>query len=518
MLQLENSPARQFLAPRRIALMASVAGVGIAMLAGGVGLQTASNPPAWISSAVAAETSAQPTGFSDLVEKVKPAVISVRVRFDGLAQPTAMDQDDDNMAPFQQGSPFEKFFRQFGFGDMPNGMQDRQFGQNRRFGMPQMQPRTAAEGSGFFISADGYAVTNNHVVSNAKTVQVITDDGKTLSAKVVGTDPNTDLAVIKVDGRNFPYVKFADRAPRIGDWVVAVGNPFGLGGTVTAGVVSARGRDIGSGPNDFIQIDAPINRGNSGGPTFDLDGNVIGVNTAIYSPSGGSVGIGFDIPADAAKTVVAQLKDKGHVTRGWMGVRIQAVTADIADSLGLKKPEGALVDEPQSGSPASKAGILAGDVITAVDGNDVKDSRDLARKIGTMAPGTSVKLSILRKGEAKTVSLTLGQLPDQRQANEQSTPGTGTPRLGLTLAPASDVAGAGDQGVVVTAVDPNGPAAEHGIKTGDVILDIAGKAVSKPEDVRQELASQRKDGKRSVLIRVKSGDATKFVAVPIGRA
>jgi serine protease Do len=245
---------------------------------------------------------------------------------------------------------------------------------------------------------------------------------------------------------------------------------------------------------------------------------VIGVNTAIYSPSGGSVGIGFDIPADAAKTVVAQLKDKGHVTRGWMGVRIQAVTADIAYSLGLKKPEGALVDEPQSGSPASKAGILAGDVITAVDGNDVKDSRDLARKIGTMAPGTSVKLSILRKGEAKTVSLTLGQLPDQRRANEQSTPGTGTPRLGLTLAPASDVAGAGDQGVVVTAVDPNGPAAEHGIKTGDVILDIAGKAVSKPEDVRQELASQRKDGKRSVLIRVKSGDATKFVAVPIGRA
>jgi len=249
---------------------------------------------------------------------------------------------------------------------------------------------------------------------------------------------------------------------------------------------------------------------------------VIGVNTAIYSPSGGSVGIGFDIPADTAKTVVAQLKDKGHVTRGWMGVRIQAVTADIADSLGLKKAEGALVDEPQSGSPAAKAGILAGDVITAVDGHDVKDSRDLARKIGAMAPGTSVKLSILRKGEAKTVSLTLGQLPDQRQANagadEQSTPDNGTPRLGLTLAPAGDVGGAGNQGVAVTAVDPNGPAAEHGIKTGDVILDIAGKTVSKPEDVRQELASLHKDGKRSVLMRVKSGDATKFVAVPLGKA
>ena len=522
MTQRDNSPARKFLAPRRVALLASVAGVGIAMLAAGTGLQTPSGSPAWISSAVAAETAAQPRGFADLVEKVKPAVISVRVRFDGVAQPTAMGEDDDNTMPFQQGSPLEKFFRQFGFEDMPNGTQNRQFGQNRQFRMPQTQPRTAAEGSGFFISADGYAVTNNHVVSNAKTVQVITDDGKTLSAKVIGTDPNTDLAVIKVDGRNFPFVKFADREPRIGDWVVAVGNPFGLGGTVTAGVVSARGRNIGSGVEDFIQIDAPINRGNSGGPTFDLDGNVVGVNTAIYSPSGGSVGIGFDIPADTAKTVVAQLKDKGHVTRGWMGVRIQAVTADIADSLGLKKAEGALVDEPQSGSPAANAGILAGDVITAVDGHDVKDSRDLARKIGSMEPGTSVKLSILRKSEAKTVSLTLGQLPDQRQANagadEQSTPDNGTPRLGLTLAPAGDVGGAGNQGVAVTAVDPNGPAAEHGIKTGDVILDIAGKTVSKPEDVRQELASLHKDGKRSVLMRVKSGDATKFVAVPLGKA
>src|ERR1700730_3345064 len=522
MTQRDNSPARKLPAPRRIALLASVAGVGIAMLAAGTGLQTASNSPAWISSAVAAETAAQPRGFADLVEKEKPAVISVRVRFDGVEQPTAMGEDDDNTMPFQQGSPFEKFFRQFGFEDMPNGTQNRQFGQNRQFRMPQTQPRTAAEGSGFFISADGYAVTNNHVVSNAKTVQVITDDGKTLSAKVIGTDPNTDLAVIKVDGRNFPFVTFADREPRIGDWVVAVGNPFGLGGTVTAGVVSARGRNIRSGVDDFIQIDAPINRGNSGGPTFDLDGNVIGVNTAIYSPSGGSVGIGFDIPADTAKTVVAQLKDKGHVTRGGMGVRIQAVTADIADSLGLKKAEGALVDEPQSGSPAAKAGILAGDVITAGDGKDVKDSRDLARKIGAMAPGTSVGLSILRKGEAKTVSLTLEQLPDQRQANagadEQSTPDNGTPRLGLTLAPAGDVGGPGNQGVAVTAVDPNGPAAEHGIKTGDVILDIAGKTVSKPEDVRQELASPHKDGKRSVLMRVKSGDATKFVAVPLGKA
>jgi serine protease Do len=363
-------------------------------------------------------------------------------------------------------------------------------------------------------------VTNNHVVDHAKTVQVITDDGRTLSAKVVGTDPRTDLAVIKVDGNNFPFVKFADRDPRIGDWVVAVGNPFGLGGTVTAGVVSAHGRDIGSGVNDFIQIDAPINRGNSGGPTFDLDGNVIGVNTAIFSPSGGSVGIGFDIPADTAKMVVAQLKDKGHVTRGWMGVNIQAVTPDIADSMGLKKAAGALVDEPQSGSPAAKAGIVAGDVITAVNGKDVKDSRDLARTIGMTAPGTSVDLAVLHKGETKTVELTLGELPNQREANagDAGTSGQGTPRLGLTLAPASEVGGAGGEGVAVTAVDPDGPAAEHGIKTGDVILDIAGKAMSKPEDVRQELASLHKDGKHTVLMRVKTADGTRFVAVPLGHA
>jgi serine protease Do len=508
----EKSPVRRALTPRRVTLLASVAAIGIAVLAAGTGLQTGSNASGWISPAVAAETATQSRGFADLVEKVKPAVISVRVKFDGVAQATAMNQDDDNAMPSPQGSPFEKFFRRFGFEDMPNGTQ-----QMPGDGKPQARQHMAAEGSGFFISADGYAVTNNHVVDHAKTVQVVTDDGKILSAKVIGTDPTTDLAVIKVNGDNFPFVKFANRDPRIGDWVVAVGNPFGLGGTVTAGVVSARGRDIGSGPNDFIQIDAPINRGNSGGPTFDVDGNVIGVNTAIYSPSGGSVGIGFDIPADTAKMVVAQLKDKGHVTRGWMGVQIQAVTADIADSLGMKKPEGALVDEPQAGSPAGKAGIMAGDVITAVDGKDVKDSRDLARRIGTTAPGTTVKLTVLSKGTPKTVSLTLGQLPDQRQAKaDTSERGTaGTPRLGLTLAPTNE---SGNQGVTVTAVDPNGPAAEHGIKTGDVILDIGGKMVSKPEDVRQELASLNKDGKHTVLMRVKSGDATRFVAVPLGKA
>jgi serine protease Do len=422
-----------------------------------------------------------------------------------------MDDEDGNQA--QPGSPLDRFFRQFR--NSPNGQQQ----------APQQHRSMSAEGSGFFVSADGYAVTNNHVVNNATNVQVITDDGHTLPAKVIGTDPNTDLALIKVEkvnGHDFTYVKFAERDPRIGDWVIAVGNPFGLGGTVTAGVVSARGRDIGSGPyDDFIQIDAPINKGNSGGPAFDVDGNVIGVNTAIYSPSGGSVGIGFDIPADTAKVVVAQLKDHGHVTRGWIGVRIQPVTADIADSLGMKTAQGAIVDEPQDGSPAAKAGIVAGDVITAVDGKDVKDSRELVRRIGAMAPGATVSLAVLHEGAQKTVSLTLGQLPDQRQARagggntEQGKPGDNAPRLGLTLAPGNDGGGAG---VAVTGVDPNGPAAEHGVKTGDVILDVGGKTVSNPGDVRQQLAALRKDGKNTVLMRMKSGNDTKFVAIPLGKA
>jgi serine protease Do len=326
-------------------------------------------------------------------------------------------------------------------------------------------------------------------VDKAESVEVVTDDGKTYTAKVIGTDPKTDLALIKVEGgSNFPFVKLADKASRIGDWVVAVGNPFGLGGTVTAGIVSARGRDIGSGPyDDYIQIDAPINSGNSGGPTFDVDGNVIGVNTAIFSPSGGSVGIGFAIPSDTVKTVVAQLKDKGAVTRGWIGVQIQPVTAELADSLGLKTVAGALVAEPQPDSPAAKAGILAGDVVTAVNGEAVKDAHDLARRIGAMTPGATVKLAVMRKGDATTVSLTLGEVPQERQARaggEERDGGGATPRLGLTLAPADKVAGAGGQGVVVTAVDPNGRAADRGVKTGDVILDVAGKAVSTPADVR----------------------------------
>lgn len=506
----DTTTSRKILRPRRLLLLGTVAALGVAVLAASPGASPFGMNP-FVAPAQAAESAATPPGFADLVSKVKPAVISVRVKIDQDSDKSAMLQQ--NRMNSDEDSPFDQFSRQFGF-RFPDGMN----GMLR----PHHQIITG-EGSGFFISADGYAVTNNHVVDHAESVRVTMDDGTSYTAKVVGTDPKTDLALIKVDGKkDFPFVKFSDQKPRIGDWVVAVGNPFGLGGTVTAGIVSASGRDIGNGPyDDFIQIDAPINKGNSGGPAFDMNGNVIGVNTAIFSPSGGSVGIGFDIPASTAKLVVAQLKDKGAVTRGWLGVQVQPVTSEIADSLGLKEARGAIVDSPQDGSPAAKAGIEAGDVITAVNGTAIKDSRDLARTIATLAPGSSVKLDVFHKGATKTVTLALGELPNERQAKANGSdegrgaPNAGTPHLGLGLAPAGDVQGAGQKGVVVTEVDPQGPAAQRGIQTGDVILNVGGKAVSNVGDVRSELAQAKSSGKHSVLLQVRSAEATRFVAVPL---
>jgi serine protease Do len=498
---------------RRLALLATtVAGLGAAAMIITPAFAPDTNPSSAFAQNLSeqAKKIPQPIGFADIVEQVKPAVISVRVKVNAGSRMMSFD------SPFPQGSPMDRFFRRFG---LPEGvLPDLPRGQD----MPRRNLVTG-QGSGFFISADGYAVTNNHVVDKAETVEVTTDDGKTYNAKVIGSDSRTDVALIKVEGGgSFPFVKFAEKNPRIGDWVIAVGNPFGLGGTVTAGIVSARGRDIGAGPyDDFIQIDAPVNRGNSGGPTFDMDGSVIGVNTAIFSPSGGSVGIAFAIPAETVKSVVAQLRDKGTVTRGWIGVQIQPVTAEIADSMGLKNREGALVAEPQAGGPAAKAGIAAGDVITAVNGRYVKDARDLARQIGALAPGSSVKLTVVRNGADKTMTLTLGELPNPREARASLNPQeqrntTQVPRLGLTLAPSSEIAGSGGDGVVVTEVEPNGVAADHGFKTGDVIIEVAGKKVGTPAEVREALQTAQKDGKRTVLMRVKSGDATKFVAVRLG--
>jgi serine protease Do len=509
----DNIPAatpRGILSARRFALLATtIASLGAATFMAGQNFDTRGFPAAYAQNLSAeAQRVPGPVGFADIVEKVKPAVISVRVKMPSSPQLSMNDQDFQ----FPPGSPFERFFRRFG---SPDGMPQGPRGQ-----VPRSPRQASGQGSGFFISADGYAVTNNHVVDKAETVEVATDDGKTYTAKVIGVDPRTDLAVIKVDGNNFPYVTLADTAPRIGDWVIAVGNPFGLGGTVTAGIVSARGRDIGAGPyDDFIQIDAPVNKGNSGGPTFNAEGKVIGVNTAIFSPSGGNVGIAFAIPAETAKTVINQLKEKGGVSRGWIGVHIQAITPEIAESMGLKRTEGALVAEPQANSPAAKAGIVAGDVITSVDGTPIRDSRELARRIGTMAPGATVKLNVLSKGEEKTVTLTLGELPTTREAratpSEQSEPANSdVPRLGLSLSPGGKNPG---DGVMVTEVSPSSIASERGFRTGDVILDVGGQSVTTPADVRKALADARTEGKRSVLMRVKSGDAMKFVAVPLNR-
>jgi len=500
----------RILSARRLVLLAGVAGLSATVLFGAANLSPNTTGSA-LSSIAYAQNLQRPVGFADIVEKVKPAVISVRVKVD----PGAKTMGFEGSLPFPPNSPMERFFRRFGLPEGTNPDEPR--GPRNRL--------VTGQGSGFFITADGYAVTNNHVVDKADAVEITTDDGKSYTAKVIGTDSRTDIALIKVDGRgDFPFVKLADHAPRIGDWVLAVGNPFGLGGTVTAGIVSARGRDIGAGPyDDFIQIDAPVNKGNSGGPTFDVDGNVIGVNTAIFSPSGGSVGIAFAIPASTVNSVVAQLRDKGSVTRGWIGVQIQPVTAEIAESIGLKKAEGALVSDPQANGPAAKAGVEAGDVITAVNGVAVKDAKDLARQIGSIAPGTSIKLTLWHKDQEKNVAVSLGEMPNQREARvttpDTSTPHAGElPKLGLTLAPAGQVAGSGSEGVVVTKVDPNGIASEHGLQTGDVILEVGGRKVAHPSDVRSALNDAQKDGKRSVLMRVKSGDATKFVALRLGRA
>jgi serine protease Do len=515
-----NSPQkpRRVLSARRIILLATtIVSLGAAALVIAPGLNLQGGYPTARAQNLTeqAKKVAAPVGFADIVEKVKPAVISVRVKLDGGTQTSGLGGEEmDNIPPGLQ-----EFFRRFG---MPDG----QNGQNGQGGMtPRGRGHNTimGQGSGFFISGDGYAVTNNHVVEKAESVQVTTDDGKVHEAKVIGTDSRSDLALIKVEGGSFPYVKLSDQAPRIGDWVIAVGNPFGLGGTVTAGIVSARGRDIGaSAYDDFIQIDAPVNKGNSGGPTFDTEGNVIGVNTAIFSPSGGSVGIAFAIPSDTVKTVIAQLREHGSVTRGWIGVQIQPVTQEIADSIGLKKAEGALVAEPQANGPASKAGIEAGDVITAVNGDQVKDARDLAKKIGSLAPKASVKLTVVHKGVEKALTLTLGELPNTKEArasspesNDNGSSDIG--KLGLTLAPAARVAGAGSEGVVVTGVDASGVAADRGFSTGDVILEIAGKSVSTPADVRIVVAGARTEGKHSVLVRVKSGDNTRFVALPVGQ-
>jgi serine protease Do len=505
---------------RRNILLASAVALGLSGLIGGEALIVGMQP------AAAQTTTAQPPApqaqmmsFADMVARAKPAVVSVRVRMEDQSSPQQLTQG----IPFffrdlPEDSPLRRFFGdQYGNGNGDNGSSQRDA--PHHFAM--------AQGSGFFISPDGYLVTNNHVVEHATKVDISTDNGKTYSAKVVGTDPRTDLALLKVDSNDtFKYVKFAKGMPRVGDWVVAVGNPFGLGGTVTAGIVSARGRDIGSGPyDDYLQIDASVNRGNSGGPTFNLNGDVVGVNTAIYSPSGGNVGIAFAVPSEVATNVIAQLKDHGSVTRGWLGVQIQPVTKDIAESVGLKDDKGAMVVEPQSGTPAAKAGVRAGDIITAVNGDSITDAHDLSRKIAGMEPGATADLTIWRNGESRRIAVDLGKLPaDQKlsqndrggrehgSSSSSSTP-TALADLGLQLRPADQVDGSGKDGVVVTQVDQDKPVAQD-LRKGDVILEAAGNKVSAPGQIADAMKSAHERGTHSVLLRVRSGDVVHYVAIP----
>jgi serine protease Do len=498
-----------------VSAVALMAGIGFAGYAYAVPEQTTA---ASITAAVSEAPQPQKFGLPDLsslVEKVKPAVVSVQVDVNP-AQRTAAADDDDNQqpTPFQgnpfKGTPFEHFFDEFG-----HGQQGQQQPKNQ-------QESVKALGSGFFLTADGYAVTNNHVVDGATKIEVVTDDQKTYKAKVVGTDPKTDLALIKVEGRtDFPFVKMAPTMPRIGEWVVAVGNPYGLGGTVTAGIVSAENRDIGSGPyDDYIQIDAAVNRGNSGGPTFNLNGEVIGVNTAIFSPSGGSVGIAFDIPTTTVQSVIPVLKDKGHLERAWLGVQIQTVTSDIAQGLGLEDAAGALVAEPQTDSPAQKAGLKAGDVITKVDGKKIADARDLARQIGSMAPDSKAQLTVIRSGREETVPVVLGAMQDEPQQHASNTEQENTDigKLGLTVAPASRVSGKGHSGLVVTGVDPSGAAADAGIQAGDVILKVGERDINSAKEMRQALSDAKSHGRNKALVLVKSGGSERYVALPSAAA
>ncbi|TDR94793.1 Do family serine endopeptidase [Enterovirga rhinocerotis] len=484
---------------RRKAL-ASAAAVAI-VASGAVGAAVLEGHPAFAQAPITVSPQSQsqaPASFADVVDAVKPAVVSVKVMIE-----TASDEGG-------MGSRMERLPPQLRelFGDR---FSDRSEGGPRR----QAPRRGQSQGSGFFISADGFVVTNNHVVQKASQVEVTTDDGRTLKAKVIGSDPKSDLALLKVEeAGTYPFVKLAPAQPRVGDWVVAIGNPFGLGGTVTSGIVSARGRDIGAGPyDDFLQIDASINRGNSGGPTFNLRGEVVGVNTAIASPSGGSVGLAFAIPAATVESVVAQLKDHGSVSRGFLGVQIQPMTKDLAEGLGIDRTKGALINSTEPGTPAAKAGLRSGDVLVSVNGQSVADARDLSRRIAGLKPGSKVDVVYLRDGRERTTEVQLGELPEQRSASLGDRGGVerGSLRLGLQLAPAPR----GEDGVAVMNVDPDGPAAGRGIREGDIIVEVGGKTVRDPSDVADGIKAARADGRKAVLMRVKSRDGTRFVAIAL---
>lgn len=457
---------------------------------------------------VTATAPGQPRSFADLVERVQPAVVNVSTL-------TQRGTPAASTAPFKfpEGSPFREFFERR-FGPLPEG------------GGPQSQ----GVGSGFIVDAQGHVVTSNHVIKGADEILVTLNDGTELPAKVVGHDEKTDLALLKVEaGKPLPHVSFgdSDRA-RVGDWVVAVGSPFGLGGTVTAGIISARGRNIQSGPfDDFLQVDAPINRGNSGGPLFDHSGQVIGVNAAIFSPSGGNVGIGFAVPAQLAAPIIESLKSQGYVQRGWMGVNIQPLSPELAESFGLSEPKGALVAGVLEDGPAAKAGIAVGDVIVRFGDDAVQTMRDLPRVVASAKAGSRVPVELVRNGTSLTITLDVGQMPGSEKvaaAQADTRTGDDTARLGLGLAPLDDAAraqlglDASARGVVITQVQAASPAARQGLRPGDVILRIGTHPVSGPEQVIDAVHEAAQAKREHVVILVSRRGNERFVAVPFARS
>ena len=483
-------------------LLAASAIVGAVALTGGVVSQVSAQAPRLMAPPVAADGT---LSFADLVERVSPAVVSVLVEreFERPQVPNAL----------------EEFF-EFRFGPRERGPQ----GDDGFDGGAQ---RTSAEGSGFFIDREGHIVTNNHVVEDADVVRVRLPGGDELEATVIGVDPLTDLAVLKVEPRpGQAIVEFADDVNlRVGDWVVAVGNPFGLGGSVTSGIVSAiGGQNRENQYIDFIQIDAAINRGNSGGPTFDLKGRVVGVNTAIFSPNGGNVGIGLAIPARVAKETVAQLIANGSVTRGWLGIQLQEVTTEIAAALDLKSNRGVLVAEVLEGTPADRGGLANGDVILGIDGEDVSSPNELSRRVASLPPGERIRVKVLREGRERTVNVTLGKRDGDPEtvadasANDNDSLAEG---VGVRVAELSDALRQRYrvpdevQGVVVTGVRPNSAAQEAGLRPGAVILQVDGENVTDGDDLREKIENAKKGGKEAVLLRMQLGENRQFGALSL---
>jgi len=515
-------------------LLGAVAGAGVmAAAVAGAGMRLPSahaDQPQLIRAATApifAPPPGAPMSYADIFERVSPAVVSINVT--SRADPNALRRAIPGLPFLVPPSPDEDE----GSGGLgPRGGD--QGGRTER-GQPRL-PRQQSSGSGFFISGDGYIVTNNHVIENAETIKVVLKDERELEATVVGRDEATDLAVLKVKGQNFPFVNFENAAkPRVGDWVIAVGNPFGLGGTATAGIISAYGRDIGETFVDFIQIDAPINRGNSGGPTFDIYGRVIGVNTAIYSPSGGSVGIGFAIPADVAEGVTKQLIRGGQIQRGYIGATIQNVTPEMAEALGMGEQRGAIVADLVPGGPSARAGLVAGDVIVSVNGRSIKTNSELTREVAKARPGDALRLEVMREGRRRTVEVRSGVRPSERElaVNDNNNPGGGRPGvpptpeaarttvLGLTLAPLDETTRrqlnvpADVRGVLVTGVDQSSDAAEKGLRRGDVIISANGRPVAAGAEVAAAVEAAKRTKRENLAIGIVRAGRTAFLALKV---